>query len=244
MENNDEVFESYANMGSEDIKMLIKNKINLLGDKLSGKINDGEKSNPGYLFWNCKMILKNVYMSCDKLINKYSDMLSNDELLYYKNMSEIIKNDIDNCNSIDDINRIYNSLEKHESQNMIGKISINGIKLNDIATQDMKNLLLDSRIPYEYNHVLFSIDDNDKITKIVFYSKSSKDYKYGIMDVQIECEKDRLTTVSDFNRVLGIGKEEIDEKNPLYKYIEYTEGDYRLKLTIYDNQIINVEINK
>ena len=131
-----------------------------------------------------------------------------------------------------------------KSSNRIGMISINNLRIGDKASENMKNLVMDSKNPYEFNKVHFSVDDNDLISQIVFYTTSSSDGTYGIKEAQVEFGQNKLIMVEDFNKYLGIGKEEISEKNPSYKYVKYNEGNYELILTIRENNIINIEIRK
>ena len=108
---NESVFTNYAGMNSEEIKELIVRKISLLNNKIDGNIDEQEKLNEGYLLWNCKMILRNIYMSCDKLVNKFSEELTSDEREYYSKKSEAIKNAEKNCNSIEDIKKVFDLIK-------------------------------------------------------------------------------------------------------------------------------------
>ncbi len=92
-EKSESVFTSYVGMEFDEIKNLIKEKTTLLQSKLSGNIDEKEKSNEGYLFWNCKMILRNICMASEKLINKFKDELSNEEYNDFAKKCEIIKAD-------------------------------------------------------------------------------------------------------------------------------------------------------
>ena len=58
---------------------MIDEKIEMLKQKLNGKIDNKEKENAGYLFWNCKTILEKIYMAYDKLTSKFKDELSSEE---------------------------------------------------------------------------------------------------------------------------------------------------------------------
>lgn len=124
---------------------------------------------------------------------------------------------------------------------MINKISINGMRIGDLVTEDMKNLVLDFSLPYKYDHVFFAIDSDNKIKELAFYSKSSSDgTSYGIEDVQIEYEGNKLTTIDDFNNLFGQGQEEIFDNN--YRTIEYNNSE--LILTIVNDIVVNVRIRK
>jgi len=83
----------------------------------------------------------------------------------------------------------------------------------------MKNLVLDAEHLYEYNYVGFDINNAGYIKKIVFYSFKSNEQYYGINDAKVKYKDKRLTTVEDFNSVLGKGEEKVDDRSPSYKDI-------------------------
>ncbi len=109
------VFTSYVGMNCAEIKNLITEKTNLLKDKLDGKIDDNEKSNSGYLFWNCKTILRNIYMSYDKLTSKFKEELSSEELVTFTKKSNIIKEKESQWKTMDDIRETFDLLV-HENE--------------------------------------------------------------------------------------------------------------------------------
>ena len=102
---------SYVDMDYPQIKKLINDKIILLTNKLAGNINKNEQENPGYFFWNCKMILKNIYMACDKIINKFGNNIPEDEAKKYQCISEMLKKDETNWNSIENIENIFSKIK-------------------------------------------------------------------------------------------------------------------------------------
>ena len=133
---------------------------------------------------------------------------------------------------------------KNKEQNKISMISINNIRINQKATKKMKKIVLDADHLYEYNYVGFDVNKDGYIKKIVFYSFKSGEQFYGINDAKVKYKDKRLTTVEDFNSVLGKGEEKVDDKSPSYKYINYNEDNYELTLTLYNENIINIKILK
>ena len=133
---------------------------------------------------------------------------------------------------------------KNKEQNKISMISINNIRINQKATKKMKKIVLDADHLYEYNYVGFDINNDGYIKKVVFYSFESGEQFYGINDAKVKYKDKRLTTVEDFNSVLGKGEEKVDDKSPSYKYINYNEDNYELTLTLYNENIINIKILK
>ena len=106
-------FTSYVGMGCNEIKELIIDKYSLLSNKLSGKLEQQEIDNQGYLLWNCKMILRNIYMSCDKLTSKFNSELTKELIDAYSKISNLIKEDEATWTSIENIK---NTFEKIQSE--------------------------------------------------------------------------------------------------------------------------------
>ena len=80
------------------------------------------------------------------------------------------------------------------------------------------------------------------ITLFVLLFKEKK--SYGINEAKVKYKNKRLTTIKDFNSVLGNGKEEFSEISSSYKYIKYNEDNCELILTILNEKIININISK
>lgn len=119
----------------------------------------------------------------------------------------------------------------------LSDISLNGIKLNDKATKKMKQVVEDASFAYEYDKVGFSVDENDKITEMVFYSYESTSEKYGINELKAYCGKKRLTTVEDFEEIFGEG-EKIEKGS--YVTVNFSDDSANLSLTVKDGVIINI----
>ncbi len=120
---NNSAFTSYVNMNCLEIKALIEEKFNLLKDKLAGKIDDNERENSGYLFWNCKTILRNIYMAYDKLTDKFKEELSSKEIADFMKKSDIIKTNENNWKDLDDIKSTFNLLLDDKNNDAVEDIS-------------------------------------------------------------------------------------------------------------------------
>lgn len=126
------VFTSYVGMNCSEIKELIIDKFNLLSDKLSGKLEQQEIDNKGYFLWNCKMILRNISMSCDKLTSKFNSELSQNLIDSYLKISSIIKESENTWVSIENIKvtfekikiefELLNNLNNEQKNNDVGFI--------------------------------------------------------------------------------------------------------------------------
>lgn len=106
------VFTNFLEMSSDEIKTLINQKYNLLNDKINGIIDNHEKENSGYLFWNCKMLLINIKMACNKLLKTYKEDLTSEEVSHYENLANLITQNEQNWQAMDDIKETVNSLVK------------------------------------------------------------------------------------------------------------------------------------
>lgn len=104
-------FTSYVGMGRNEIKELIIDKYSLLSNKLSGKLEQQEIDNQEYLLWNCKMILRNIYMSCDKLTSKFDSELTKELIDAYSKISNLIKEDEATWTSIENIKNTFEKIQ-------------------------------------------------------------------------------------------------------------------------------------
>ncbi len=129
------------------------------------------------------------------------------------------------------------------SNNMISNISINGIRIGKKANKRMKNLVMDASFKFEYKNVGFDVDDNDYITEIHFYrtQEGIDGPIYDIKKANILYKGNKLTTIKDFENILGKGK---TSKDLFFKIIEYKEDNLTLRLYIENNEIYNIEIEK
>ena len=140
----------------------------------------------------------------------------------------------------------YNSFFTRRTQytqcNKICNVSINDIKIDDKATDKMKNGVLDADFAYEYNNVGFSVDDNDIITSMRLLTYTSADKNYSIEDAEVMYNNVKLTKIEDFESFFGKGEEKIDEYNSSYKIITYSEGKYKLEVSIHNDKVNSVSI--
>ena len=102
-----EIFTSYVGMTLDEMKNLVIKQKDQLENKINGNITEQEKENAGFLFWNCKMLLRNIYMTCDKMINNYQSELTDTEIRNYSEVSKIIKNDQEKWTGIDKIKETF-----------------------------------------------------------------------------------------------------------------------------------------
>ena len=102
-----EIFTSYVGMTLDEMKNLVIKQKDQLENKINGNITEQEKENAGFLFWNCKMLLRNIYMTCDKMINNYQSELTDTEIRNYSEVSKIIKNDQEKWTDIDKIKETF-----------------------------------------------------------------------------------------------------------------------------------------
>lgn len=107
---NDNVFVDYTNMNSIDIKKVINNQSKLLKDKLADNVNSLEKDSTGLLFWNCKMILRNILMASNKLITKYRDDLTEEEYNIYNQVKITIENDENQWDNLELVRLTYSKI--------------------------------------------------------------------------------------------------------------------------------------
>ncbi len=129
---NEEVFTTYTGMNYMEMEKLIDEKILLLNKKLNGDITDNERSNEGFLLWNCKMILRNILMATDKITNKYKSDISDETYEKYTKLADIINNEQKTWTSMDAIRNTCEKIAKFSSLNTNDK------ELNN-SNQDFNN---------------------------------------------------------------------------------------------------------
>lgn len=111
IEPDEAVFTNYVGMPCPEMKKLINEKFNLLNNKFLGQLDDNEKENAGYLFWNYKMILRNISMLCEKIVLKYKSELTDNEIEMYSKFSSIINADESTWVNIDSVEKTFNKLK-------------------------------------------------------------------------------------------------------------------------------------
>lgn len=148
------VFTSYVGMNCSEIKELINDKFNLLSDKLSGKLEQQEIDNKGYFLWNCKMILRNISMSCDKLTSKFNSKLSQDLIDSYSKISSLIKESEKTWISIENIKVTFEKIKiEFELLN-----NLNSEQKNNAAGFIRKTILDENGMEYEIEEEVKSPD--------------------------------------------------------------------------------------
>lgn len=105
-----EIFINYTKMSCDEIKVLVDEQIKNLENKLNGSINELEKNNKGLLFWDCKMILRNISMACSKIIRKYQSGLTETENIRYNYISNVINESEGNWKNMNDIKNTFSKI--------------------------------------------------------------------------------------------------------------------------------------
>lgn len=129
----------------------------------------------------------------------------------------------------------------------ITDISFNNMKIGDIASSEMissDNISLDSlEFIYKYKDIHFLIDESNKISALSFFTTIDSDNNTtkGFDDVKIKCNGTRLKTLDDFKKCFGDGTLSYDGD---YSTITYAQNNLSLSLTIYNNNLINVILQK
>lgn len=105
-----DVFINYVGMTIDEMKNLVIQQEEQLKNKLNGDITEQEKASTGFLLWNCKMLFRNIYMICNKLVNNYKNELNDLEFKNYSQISNIIKNEQEKWINLDNIKETLNKL--------------------------------------------------------------------------------------------------------------------------------------
>ena len=201
------VFTNYANMNFKEISELVNQKTALLNDKLNGKIDAKEQENKGYLFWNCKMILRNIYMAIDKILFKFNDNLNVEEKQVFQNQSKILKEHEPNWKSMDDVRDTYdfafknlknNSDEQQKNMKLkVTHIPLHGAYGRSDEVERMANEAKENTTQNCYEIVLNEIIDLEKF-KIKSTVITEKNCKFEVTEnkgVNISGSRDRLSVI-------------------------------------------------
>lgn len=165
--NSNDTFTNFTNMNLDEIKTLIHSKFNLLKDKIDGNVDKQESENSGYLFWNCKTILKNIYMAYDKIISKYKDSISSDEYNEFVKKSTIIKNDESSWENLDSIKATYMKLidddivEEFKKNTSVSDIQTAINKIDSKISELKESEIQDN---YEHNYII-QLEEKLKMNK-------------------------------------------------------------------------------
>ena len=125
----------------------------------------------------------------------------------------------------------------------LGNISINGIKIGTTMSKDKQNLIMDGPTKFEYDHVLYNVDSNNKVTKIIFHTIRSTDIgTYGVAQADVYYKDTRLKTLKDFEEIFGEGETKPEPDG--YKTVIYEDYTATLRLYLKNNELLNIEIDK
>lgn len=150
-----------------------------------------------------------------------------------------------NVNDLDTENDIFEEQENEITENSnLSRISFNKMKIGDKADSKMLDgLVMDANYRYEYKDICFDVDGNDKINFLGFYTKSGiSEVIVGIKDANIQYKGQSLITREDFENCFGEGEVSYSEDDPEWVYITYNENGLELRLQIYKDELINVEL--
>lgn len=140
-------------------------------------------------------------------------------------------------NTINTMNTEKN-IDKDKSLN---KILFNGIKIGDPIQEEMKNLVLDAQYLYEYENICISVDVNDNINYLGFFTTTNArgEKTKSINDIDIKYNNNKLETITDFKENIGNGTE--TEKNDEGDYyINYYDDELELSIFVKNNEIYNI----
>ena len=234
-ENMSEVYTNYTGMNISEIKQLILEKIDLLSKKLNGQTDEKEKSNSGYLFWNCKMILRNISDACNKLINKYQNDISKDDFEHFNNLFQSIKNDESLWKSMDDIELTFNKISDCQSE--IIDANYKFYKKNE-------------------SNAIWWVEKNDSIGEHLFTFDKKKiynlfrDYPYELSGEEKKIFDKENPYWADFFKYRNSSIEKTDGKNIKYKITMFNWGTIGPnsitgnEFNIYDDLSIELKVSK
>ena len=95
----------------EQIKQTIKEELNKQRESLYSNMDDLDTANKGFIFWSSKNTLEHINLLCNRLTRKFANELTDDEITYYKTMSEIINNSKKTWTNIDNMKAVYNQIK-------------------------------------------------------------------------------------------------------------------------------------
>jgi len=127
----------------------------------------------------------------------------------------------------------------------LGDLSMNGQRIGDKISSEAKGQVAnDAEFKYLYKGVAYWTDNNDKITKLAFYSLSDTEGE-SLIDIKmadIQYHGAKLTTVKDFEEMFGLASVTKYPKGA--ESYNYSQGDYKLSLYVVAGDIQNVILSK
>ena len=112
-ENEESVFTTFKDLDFNELLVLRNSKIQKCYDKINGiNLNDFEKQNQGYLFFNTKMIIENIKLIDSKIINKFSNNLNKETKNLITNELQMLEEKEKTYVNINDVLVILNKLIK------------------------------------------------------------------------------------------------------------------------------------
>ena len=127
------------------------------------------------------------------------------------------------------------------------KIHFEGLSLGDKITPELKaQRVIDAEFDYSYKNIAISVDNDDVITRLGFYTTEPINNNAGgegtnINNVIIDYRDYPLKTISDFVTYFGYTKI-TNFRN--YKYLTYQDTNYAVDITLVYGEIYNVELYK
>ncbi|MBR3176675.1 hypothetical protein IKF25_01745 [Candidatus Saccharibacteria bacterium] len=123
------------------------------------------------------------------------------------------------------------------------KVSFNGMTIgSDISTEALAHQVIDAEFDYSYDDISISVDENNKIDRLAFYTTATSDGDgTTIDDVALEYRGYPLKAASDFVSYFGYTK---ITNFSHYKYLSYGDDNYGLDLTLMDGNVYNVVLYK
>lgn len=126
------------------------------------------------------------------------------------------------------------------------KIHFEGLSIGDKVTPEiLEHRVIDAEYDFFWNNIAISVDDDNIITRLGFYSSDSTDNQENsavdIYNVIIDYRGYPIKHVSDF--VTYFGYTNVKSFNR-YKYLTYMDERYTVDITLMDDEIYNVVLSK
>ena len=207
-----EIFTSYVGMTLDEMKNLVIKQKDQLENKINGNITEQEKENAGFLFWNCKMLLRNIYMTCDKMINNYQSELTDTEIRNYSEVSKIIKNDQEKWTDIDKIKETFVKLSS---------INYNSNPSNNNNSQDFVFQISDGNLAPLFKNRFKKISIKNNVMNIKWNDKELENNDLSIIEEIKSVINNNSIKLFDFSN----RQQDINGEFPISQSIKGTFND-------------------